>query len=117
MAILNDTGEITHAPGPQGLEGGYPVRLNRKGAEVVVPEGMKLDTARALMLSAQQYDGILEIKDNGDIVVTDEAYETFKKMLDVDCRSITIEDSYDQAKELRSKFETFARKHGVVIPS
>jgi len=74
MAILNDTGEFAHAPGPQGLEGGYPVRLSRKGAEVVPPKGMTLAEARALMLEAQQYDGIQEIRDNGDVVVTDEAY-------------------------------------------
>jgi hypothetical protein len=117
MAILNDTGELAHAPGPQGLEGGYPVRLSRKGAEVVPPKGMTLAEARALMLEAQQYDGIQEIRDNGDVVVTDEAYETFKEMLNVDCRVITIDDSYEQAMELRAKFEEFAKRHGVEVPT
>ena len=60
MAIFNDTGELTHAPGPQGLEGGYPVRLSRKRAEVIPPKGITLEEARILMLDAQQYDGILE---------------------------------------------------------
>jgi hypothetical protein len=116
MAIFNDTGELTHAPGPQGLEGGYPVRLSRKGAEVVPPKGMTVEQARGIMLQAQQYDGVQEIKDNGDIVVTDEAYTNFKQMLNVDCRVITIEDSYEQAVELRKKFEEFAEKYGVDIP-
>jgi hypothetical protein len=117
MAILNDTGELTHAPGPQGLEGGYPVRLSRKGAEVVLPEGVSLKQARYLMLEAQQYDGVLEIRANGDIVVTDEAYENFKQTLGVDCRTITIEHAFDQYQELRSKLNEFARKHGVKVPS
>jgi hypothetical protein len=117
MAILNDTGELTHAPGPQGLEGGYPVRLSRKGAEVVLPEGVSLEQARQLMLDAQQYDGVLEIRANGDIVVTDEAYENFKQTLGVDCRTITVEDSFDQYQELRIKLNEFARKHGVMVPS
>ena len=117
MAILNDTGELTHAPGPQGLEGGFPVRLSRKGAEVVLPEGFSLGKARQLMLEAQQYDGVLEIRENGDIVVTDEAYENFKQTLGVDCRTITIEDAYDQYQELRRKLNEFARKHGVKVPS
>ena len=116
MAILNDTGELTHAPGPQGLEGGYPVRLSRKGAEVIPPKGMTLEESRNLMLEAQQYDGIQEILDNGDIVLTDESQVTFKEILNVDCRAITIEDSFEQAKELRKKFEEFARKSGVNIP-
>jgi hypothetical protein len=116
MAILDDTGQLTHAPGPQGLEGGYPVRLSRRGAEVVVPEGLSLDDARALMLDAQQYDGVQEIRDNGDVVLTEEAYQTFKEVLDVDCRVVTVEDSLEQARELRAKFEAFAAKHGVEVP-
>jgi hypothetical protein len=115
MAIFNDTGEITHAPGPQGLEGGYPVRLNRRGAEVVLPKGVTLEQARKINLAAQEYDGVKEIKANGDVVVTDEAYSTFKEMLGIDCKVITIEDSYDQAIALKRKFHEFARKHGVNI--
>jgi hypothetical protein len=115
MAIYNDTGEITHAPGPQGLEGGYPIRLSRRGAEVLLPKGVNLTQAREFNLKAQQYDGISEVKDNGDIVVTDEAYATFKEMLNIDCRTITIDDSYEQAIELRKKFHEFARKHGVTF--
>jgi hypothetical protein len=115
MAIFYDTGEITHSPGPQGLEGGYPVRLSRKGAEVVLPKGMTIEKARELNLKAQQYEGIQEIKANGDIVLMEEAYDNFKKMLNVDCKVITIEDSYEQAIELRKKFHEFGRKHGVNI--
>ncbi|MBW2632801.1 MAG: hypothetical protein JRE14_01485 [Deltaproteobacteria bacterium] len=116
MSILHDSNLITHSPGPQGLEGGYPVRLSRKGAEVVLPADMTLEAARQLMLEAQQYDGIQEIKNNGDIILTDEAYETFKEMFDVDCRAVTIDDSFEQARELRKKFEEFAVSQGVVIP-
>lgn len=115
MAIFNDTGELTHAPGPQGLEGGYPVRLSRKGAEVVLPKGITLEQARAINLKAQEHDGVQEIKANGDVVVTEEAYTTFKEELNVDCKTITIEGSYEQAMELRKKFQEFAQKHGVKI--
>ena len=115
MAIFNDTGELTHAPGPQGLEGGYPVRLSRNGAEVVLPEGVSMEQARAMNLEGQKHDGVQEIKDNGDIVVTDEAYSAFKELLHIDSRVITIQDSYEQAMELRKRFHEFARKHGVKI--
>jgi hypothetical protein len=115
MAIYNDTEEITHAPGPQGLEGGYPVRLSRRGAEVVLPKRVTLEQARAMNLEAQQHDGVQEIKENGDVVVTQEAHTTFKKELNVDCKVITVEDSFEQATELRKKFHEFARKHGVKV--
>lgn len=116
MAIFDDTGELTNAPGPQGLEGGYPVRLSRKGAEVVLPENMTLQQARDIMLEAQQYDGIQKVRDNGDIVFTDEACTTLKEVLNVDCKVVTIEDSLDQALELRKKFKEFASKHGTKVP-
>lgn len=115
LSIYFDTNEILHAPSPQGLEGGYPVRLSRKGAEVVLPRGITLEKAREINLIAQKYDGIEEIRDNGDIVVTDESYETFKRLLGVDCRTITIQDSFEQAMELKGKFLNFARKHGVQV--
>jgi len=115
MAILNDTGELTQAPGPRGLEGGYPVRLSRRGAEIVLPKKMTLEQARSINTAAQQYDGIQEILENGDAVVTEEAYVTFKEMMNVDCKTILLEDSYEQALELKSKFHEFARKNGVII--
>lgn len=117
LAIYNDTGELTHAPGPQGLEGGYPVRLSRNGAEVVVPKGMTAEQARDINLQAQQYDGIKEIRDNGDIALTEEAYVTFKEIMNVDCRAITIEGSFEQAMELRAKFHEFAKRNGVNLCS
>jgi len=115
LAVLNDTHEITHAPGPQGLEGGYPVQLSRSGAEIVLPKGMTLEQARDINVKSQAYDGVKEIRANGDVVVTDEAYQTFKEMMGIDCRVITIETAYEQAIELKSKFYEFARKHGVKI--
>jgi hypothetical protein len=89
--------------------------LSRKGAEVVLPKGLTLRQAREFNLEGQQHDGVQEIKANGDVVMTDEAYNTFKEMLNIDCRLITIEDSYEQAMELRKKFHEFARKQGVKI--
>jgi hypothetical protein len=115
LAIYNDTGELTHAPGPQGLEGGYPVRLSRRGAEVVLPQGMTLERARGLNVQAQEYDGIKEIRPNGDIVITDESHATFRDMLSYDLKTIGVETAYEQAMELRAKFHEFARKHGVKV--
>lgn len=115
LAIYNDTGELTHAPGPQGLEGGYPVRLSRRGAEVVLPKGMTMAQARALNVEAQAYDGVREIKNNGDVVITDESHATFRDMLGYDVTTISVETAYEQAMELRAKFHEFARKHGVKI--
>jgi len=97
--------------------GGYPVRLSRKGAELVLPPELSLESARKLMTEAQQFDGILEIRGNGDIVLTDEAYQNFKDTLGVDCKIVRVEEAYEQWIELKSKFYEFASKHGVKVPS
>lgn len=115
LSIYFDTNDLIHAPGPLGLEGGYPVRLSRRGVEVVLPKGMTLEQARAINLAAQKYDGIEEINADGDIIFTDESYDTFKRLLNVDCKKVTIKDSFEQAMELRKKFLEFARKHHVNV--
>ncbi|MFX0198674.1 MAG: hypothetical protein ACFFCW_21335 [Candidatus Hodarchaeota archaeon] len=38
MALLFDTGGVTHSPGPNGLPAGYPARLSAKGAELLFEE-------------------------------------------------------------------------------
>ena len=96
-----------------GIGGGYPVRLSRRGAEVVLADGLALEQAREFNLRGQEYDGLEEIRGNGDIIVMDEAYTTFKELLNIDCKVITIEESYEQAMELRKKFHDFVCKHGV----
>jgi hypothetical protein len=111
IAVFNDTEEYTIVPGPLGLEGGYPVRLGRGGPVLALPKGVTLKEARSLNLEAQQYDGILEIRDDGGIVLTDEAYETFRSELGVDCKVITIANAYEQAMELRAKFEDFVHRN------
>ncbi|MCX5908417.1 MAG: hypothetical protein NTY64_14840, partial [Deltaproteobacteria bacterium] len=42
MGILFDTKELGHAPGPNGLPGGYPIRLTRQGVEVFLPGGLSI---------------------------------------------------------------------------
>ncbi|UCG55005.1 MAG: hypothetical protein JSV32_01965, partial [Dehalococcoidia bacterium] len=72
MAIINNTNELTHVPGPSGLPGGYTVRVNAKGAEVALPEGINLEQAIQVNLDALKFDGIQEIKEDGTIVFTEE---------------------------------------------
>lgn len=58
LAILFDTGEVVHAPGPEGLPGGYPVRLSAKGAELVVPNGLTREEGVKINEDAQRLEGI-----------------------------------------------------------
>ena len=113
MAIYNDTGEITHAPGPQGLPGGYTVRLSRKGAEVVLSPGLSLEEAIKINEEAQKHDGIEAIYDDGTVRFTDRSHQALKTELGYDCLELKLSESADRAKELREKFMEFCRKNGV----
>jgi len=115
LGILNDTNELSHAPGPEGLVGGYPVHLNKEGAKVYIPEGMTREKAIQINEEAQKWDGIEKIKEDGTVIFTDIAYNTFKELLGYDCKELKIDEIEDRAKELGTKFKEFARKHGVKI--
>ena len=112
LGILNDTNELSHAPGPEGLIGGYPVYLNKEGAKVFIPEGMTREKAIHINEEAQKWDGIDRIKDDGTVVFTDIAHATFKKLLGFDCKELKVSEIEDRAKELGTKFKEFARKYG-----
>jgi hypothetical protein len=110
LAILNNTGEFTHSPGPQGLPGGYPVRLSSKGAEVVLPEGVSMEEAIRINEECQRCDGIEKIEDDGTVVCTESAVNIMKEMFGYDCRRIKIEENEEKAKELRSLYREFAKR-------
>jgi hypothetical protein len=110
LAILNNTGELTHAPGPQGLPGGYPVRLSSQGAEVILPEGVSMEEAIRINEEGQKYDGIERIEDDGTVIHTEKAVEFMKEMIGYDCSRISIDENEEKVKELRSRYIEFVAK-------
>jgi len=117
MAILNDTNLYTHAPGPIGLPGGYPVRLSAKGVEVVLPEEITLEEAIKINLDALKCEGIEEIKDDGTLVSTEEGYEINKEILGVDLREVRFADMEEASKEVISALRKAAEKYGASLPT
>lgn len=100
IAILNDTGEITHAPGPEGLLGGWPVRLSKSGAQMLLPQGIDMSSAIHIVKTAQEGDGIENIKNDGTVVITQKAYSIMKKAFGYDCQAFSLEESEERANEL-----------------
>jgi len=111
LAIINNTGELTHAPGPNGLPGGYPVRLSAKGAEVVLPEELSLEEAIKINEEAQKFDGIQEIKNDGTVVFTEKAVGIMREMLNYDCEELRLKESEERAMELRALYKSFAERY------
>jgi hypothetical protein len=107
LAIANDEGEITHSPGPNGLPGGWPVRLSQKGAEVVLPQGLNLAEARRIVEEAQKFDGIEKIQEDGSIVLTDVACSIMKEVIGYECKQFSLDESESRAKELLDLFKRY----------
>ena len=112
-ALMDPVGIFTHSPGPQGLPGGYPVFISQRGAEVCLPEGITLQEAIEINEKSQYFDGIAKIEKGGTVHYSDFTAKILKDMLGFDKPTWKVQESYQVAKELMSKYRAFATKHGV----
>ena len=110
LAVADDSGELTHAPGPGGLPGGYPVRVDRDGGKVILPKGLTLEEAIGINEEGQRYDGIDRIDPDGSVHYTEKSVGIMKEMLGYDCKVMKLEETEAQSKELGAKFKEFAEK-------
>jgi len=106
--VFADTKELGHAPGPEGLPGGYPIRLTERGAELFLPEGVTREQAIKINEDAQVYEGVESINDDGSVVLTDQSAGIFKELLDFDCKVYLPDQCAAKAKELDEKFRKWA---------
>jgi len=113
MAILNDSRLFTHSPAPNGLPGGYPIRLSANIVEVVLPEELTMEEAIRLNTEANKYDGWEEVKDDGTLVFTEAAYNAAKEVMGFECREVKFEDVEEMTKELNTAYKKLAEKYNV----
>ena len=113
MAISNDTNEFGHAPGPNGLIGGYPVRIGAGGVKVELPEEITMEQAIKINTDGGKYEGVEEIKGDGTVVFTDEAHKIAKEVLGLDYKELRLEDTEKRAEEILSAYTKLAAKYDV----
>jgi hypothetical protein len=106
LALLRDSGLLTHSPGPQGLPGGYPVRLSAAGAEVVLPMGATMERALAYMEAGQRADGVERIEEDGTVVYTDRATQIIEEVLGYELTPLEFDACDEQAGELIARFRS-----------
>lgn len=111
-ALLGDREVLTHVPGPQGLPGGYPVRVSR-GRVWMNTSPFTMEEAVATNVRAQAYDGVEAILDDGTVLVEEESAAVLKSELGIDVRKITPATVDEQATELVFRFNQLAARHGV----
>ena len=112
-AMLYNENLHTHSPGPNGLPGGYPVLLNKQGAEVVLPEDISLNDAIKLNEESGKMDSIEKIEDDGTVIFTDYAYQIMKETLGFNHQSFHPWDAKDLAFEQISCFNKLAKKYSI----
>lgn len=108
--LVNNTGVITHAPGPNGLPGGYPIQVNAEGIKLVLPDGVSLDTAIQINKAGLRFDGIENIEEDGSVVFTEEHMAIMKKTLGYFCKRMPLSETEYWAKELQAKYEALAKR-------
>ncbi len=112
LGLLSDEGVMTHAPGPRGLVGGYPVRVSSQGVELALPEQVSLEEAVAINEQAQRYDGIERIEEDGTLVCTQQAVAAAREVFGYDCSRLPLDECEARSAELRAKFQELLAAHG-----
>ncbi len=110
LALLSAEARCTHAPGPNGLPGGYPVTVDRSGVEVVLPDTISLDEAIGLNRVAQTYDGVERIDADGRVHFMPYAIDILREQLGFDCASFTPDECEARAREQVARFQELERR-------
>jgi len=80
-ALCGGEGSLLHLSAPNGLIGGYPARVSRKGVVVDLPQEWNLDQALAVNAAALTWDGIAAVEKDGRVAFTDATASAFKALL------------------------------------
>lgn len=109
-AIVDDTDEVVHAPGPNGVAGGYPVRANAQGVRLALPAGLDPDAAIQINEEAQRYEGIERIEPDGTIVFSEPHMDVMDETLGYRVQRMRLEESAECAAELADRFARFGSR-------
>ena len=113
LAIYYDTAEVhTCVTGVEGLPGGYPAQLSRKGAKVVLP-GISREEAIHINEMGAKIDGIEKIKDDGKVVFCEKNVENMREVVGYECTELKPSESEERAKELNKLLQKLYDKYNV----
>lgn len=113
-AMANLTGEIIHAPGPNGLPGGYPVKIADTGTEVILSKELTVQTAIDINVDGQILDGVQKIDEDGAVYFTDREMAIVKSIFGYECLRMPIQECEYWAKELKEKYTAFTEKISMI---
>ncbi len=101
----------THAPGPNGLPGGYPVRVADGRVDLDLPGDISLEQALQVNRDGLRFDGIEDISPDGTITYTDREMRVLERTLGYSCKQMTLDETDDYAAALRDAYARFEARH------
>ncbi|MFD6349671.1 hypothetical protein ACH4MA_11750 [Streptomyces roseolus] len=105
--LVDGRDALVHAPGPDGLTGGYPVALEAGAIRLRLPGGMTPQEAHAVNVSGQEADGIAEIRPDGTTVFGDAAMKILTEELGYACAELPLHEAEDRAREIAGRFAAY----------
>ena len=113
MAALMGKETRLHAPGPEGLPGGYPVLVGPCGARVPAIKDLSRQAAIEINEASHKFDGIEAIGPDGTVIFSDQAVEIMSKELGYHCQQLPPSEIEGRASELLERFREYAGRHGI----
>ena len=110
MGIWNDSETMTYAPGPNGLPGGWTVKVNAEVAKPIIPDGATLDEIVKIEEKGLELDGVEKIKEDGTLVIREKSREIIKKHLGLDYKEIRVEDAEELADKIVSAMKMLSER-------
>ncbi|WP_159500593.1 hypothetical protein [Microbacterium sp. 18062] len=112
-ALARDEVLRTHAAGPAGRTGGYPVELRRGAATIALPPGVDDGWARTANEAGLRHGGIESISADGSIRLRDDSAATMQELFGVDVTEITPRTVEEQADEILAAYRRVLPSIGV----
>ncbi|MHA1917263.1 MAG: NAD-dependent epimerase/dehydratase family protein [Candidatus Ranarchaeia archaeon] len=111
LAMMFDTDLVANCPGPSGLSGGYPVRVNKSGAHPVFPKELSKDEINRIMDEGLRYDGIDKIDNKGTVHFTETCTSLMSKFLGIERKTMPIEETHQMTLELLKGYRALDEKY------
>ena len=113
MAALTSKEVRLHAPGPEGLPGGYPVLVGPRGVRVPAIKDLSRRAAIEINEASHRFDGIEAIGPDGTVIFSERTVEIMSKELGYRCQKLPPSEIEGRADELLERFREYAGRHGV----
>ena len=100
-----------HAPGPNGLPGGYPIQFDGNKISLALPKSVSLEEAVEINNNGLKFDGIHFIDESGTAFFSQSNMEVMKRLVGYHQKMMTLNDAEDMSQELAQKYAAFSSRY------